>query len=159
MLLRMLMLLCLAWPLTATAADDGPYRVRVFKVFDGDRLLVRTRYHSQRVQLAGIDAPELDQPGGEGSRALLEKMVARKRVLIRVVGQNTVGESLVHMQWRDHDIAMEMVRSGAAWADPVGGAALRDAESEARERKLGIWADDLPPAVRPSQWRAEHRQD
>jgi micrococcal nuclease len=144
---------------TLTTVDNPPEQVRVFRVFDGDRLLVRTRTHSQRVQLAGVDAPELGQPGGEGSKKILEKMVARKRVVIKVVGENTVGDPLVEMQWDKFNINQEMVRAGAAWASPAGGPALRAAEAEARSKGYGIWAKDQPPAIPPWEWRTDHERE
>lgn len=163
MLLRMILVgVGLCWSLQAAAetaspaVSDMPEQVRVFRVLDGDRLLVRTRAHSLRVQLAGIDAPELDQPGGVGSQKLLEKMVTRKRVVIEAVGENTVGEPLVKMHWATHDINADMVRAGAAWVSPDGDADLRALQAEAQAKGLGIWAKDMPPAIPPWEWRTEH---
>lgn len=153
--MRVVMLLLgllLALPLPVRAAEEQ--LVRVFRVFDGDRLLVRTRYHSHRIQLAGIDAPELDQPGGLRSQQILEKMVLGKRVVMTVAGENTVGEPLVKLQLHEYDIAIEMLRAGAAWVAPEGGPELRAAEDQARAAAKGIWGEQVPP-VPPWEWRAQ----
>lgn len=151
-LLTMLLGLLLLLPPSAHAGDE--LRVKVFRVFDGDGLLVRTRSHSERVRLAGIDAPELQQPGGAFSQKVLENMVGGRRVVIEVVGENAAGESLVRMQLAKYDIALEMVKAGAAWAGPDASPELRAAETGARAEGKGIWGAPTAP-IPPWQWRME----
>lgn len=148
----MLVLLLVVMGVPCQAADEQ--QMRVFKVFDGDSLLLRTRAHSLRVQLAGIDAPELSQPGGQFSLKVLEKMVLGQRVRLIEVGTNEAGEPLVTMHRLKYDIALELVRAGAAWVTPDGSASLRAAEAEARMRGQGIWAEDAPAPIPPWQWRS-----
>jgi endonuclease YncB( thermonuclease family) len=143
----------------STVGDGSVEQGRVFRVFDGDRLLVRSRYSSQRVQLAGIDAPEMDQPGGLRSQKILEKMVLAKRVDMEAVGSNAMGEPLVRVRWHTYDINLEMLRVGAAWAGPDASPEMRAAERVARDQGLGIWGADEAPAVAPWEWRADQAQD
>jgi len=150
----MMLALLLATTLPCLAADEQ--RMRVFRVLDGDSLLLRDRTQSMRVQLAGIDAPELNQPGGQFSLKTLEKMVLGQRVTMTVVGENTVGDPLVDVRMLKYDIALEMVRAGAAWASPDGGPELRTAEHDARLAGKGIWTLGAPTPMPPWQWRTEH---
>lgn len=149
----MILLAVLLMP-PVVAAPAEPTTVRVFRVLDGDTLLVRTRAHSQRVQLAGIDAPELDQPGGQFSLKVLEKMVRGQRVQITVLGENAAGDPLVTVRYRQYDIPLEMVRAGAAWAGPDGGPALRAAQAQAQADGLGIWSREGAAPVAPWEWRS-----
>lgn len=148
-------LLLLAWP-TAWAEVPLPAKARVFKVFDGDYLMLRSRYHSHRVQLAGIDAPELAQPWGRRSQQVLEKMVRGQLVGLRTVGTNDRGEPLVQMRLRNFDINIEMVAAGAAWALPGAAPELQAAEGAARRAGKGLWAPGEQPPVPPWQWRTQH---
>ena len=152
--LIVMLALLLATALPSQAAEVQ--QVRVFRVLDGDRLLLRTRGHSERVQLAGIDAPELSQPNGPFSLKTLEKRVLGQRVKMTEVGENTVGEPLVDVRMLKYDIALEMVRAGAAWVSPDGGPELRAAEAEARAAGRGIWTLGAPTPIPPWQWRTEH---
>jgi endonuclease YncB( thermonuclease family) len=150
----MMLGLLLATALPCQAADEQ--QMRVFRVLDGDSLLLRDRTQSVRVQLAGIDAPELHQPGGQFSLKTLEKMVLGQRVKVTEVGLNTVGEPLVDVRMLKYDIALEMVRAGAAWASPDAGPELRAAEHQARLAGKGIWTLGAPTPMPPWQWRSEH---
>lgn len=158
-----LMCVALCWPVSGHGAeaphDGATEQAKVFRVFDGDRLLVRSRYHSQRVQLAGIDAPELDQPGGLRSQQILERMVLGKRVLLEAVGNNMVGEPLVRVTWHKYDINLEMLRAGAAWAGPDALPEQRAAEQAARAEGKGIWAPDQAAAIAPWRWRIEQGEE
>lgn len=144
---------CLAIWQPAVSADDQ--QARVFKVLDGDRILVRTRARSQRLQIAGIDAPERLQPGGDFSVKVLEKMVLGKRVAIQIHGENAMGDPLVTLRYRKYDIGLEMVKAGAAWASPTGGEALREAQAQARAASKGIWSAQGSEPVAPWVWRSE----
>lgn len=144
----------LALLLSMPAWGEQATQMRVFKVLDGDRVLARTRYHSHNLQLNGIDAPELDQPGGQFSKTVLSKMIAGQQVVIEAQGEAVDGETLVQMRLRDYDINLEMVRAGAAWAGPDAGATLRDAEAEARAARKGIWGMPGEP-VAPWVWRTD----
>jgi endonuclease YncB( thermonuclease family) len=136
-------------------ASAEAFQPRVFRVFDGDRFLVRERGRTMRIQVAGVDAPELDQPHGPESKAILEQMVSGKRVALELTGQTDGDYQVARVRWGDFDIGAELVRVGAAWAAPPDGpadAAMADLETAARDARRGLWS--LPAPVPPREWRA-----
>lgn len=63
----------------------------VSAVHDGDTFTIKTATSQQKVRLAGIDAPELDQPFGVESRGYLRKVVLHKLVSIETVKNDKYG--------------------------------------------------------------------
>ena len=103
------------------------------------------------VCLAGIDAPELEQPFGADARRGVEKMLLGRQVRVRLRGIDApqhcerVGQVLLH----DEDVSREIVEAGWAWlcresafrsSIPV----ISEAEQEARRRRRGLWKDAEP---------------
>ena len=137
------------------AASSEAFQPRVFRVFDGDRFLVRERGRTMRIRIAGVDAPELDQPHGPESKAILEQMVSGKRVVLELTGQTDGDYRVARVRWGDFDIGAELVRVGAAWAAPPDGSpdpAMADLETAARDARRGLWS--LPDPVPPRDWRS-----
>jgi micrococcal nuclease len=89
----------------------GPSFV-VTKVIDGDTFI----YRGERVRIICIDAPELDQPGGNAARQALSALILNREVrLVRDVrNQDVYGRSLRYVYVNDLDIGAEMVRTGHA---------------------------------------------
>jgi endonuclease YncB( thermonuclease family) len=113
-------------------------KVRVFRVFSGDSVLVRQRGRSWRARLDGVEAPDPSTAAGEASRAILEKMIGGRHVFVVVVGEEPDAYSRVRMRLEDWDIAREMAGAGAVRvrsADPR----LLAAEAEARANGYGLW--------------------
>ncbi|MEN8176500.1 MAG: thermonuclease family protein [Pseudomonadota bacterium] len=140
--------------LVPAANAETPAKARVFRIFDGDSFLARDRGRSYRVRIHGTDAPELDQPHGDASLQILEKMIRGKRVRVEAVGEAVEGYQAAHVHWEDYDIGAELVRTGAAWAlpgDDERAQQLAALEQEAREQRRGLWADT--PAMPPWEWR------
>lgn len=136
-------------------ASAEAFQPRVFRVFDGDRFLVRERGRTMRIRIEGVDAPELDQPHGPESKAILEQMVSGKRVALELTGRTEGDYQVARVRWGDFDIGAELVRVGAAWAAPPDGsmdAGMADLETAAREASRGLWS--LPDPVPPREWRA-----
>lgn len=139
-------------------------RAPVLKVFDGDgfkTLLWNT--HLQKpcevvVRLGFTDAPELEQPGGQESKAFLTSLIADRWVELAVLLKMDTGR-IVDRHGRivcvpylvDDDragalrnIELEMILNGWTWVleryepDPRYFEALDDAQRNRR----GIWASD-----------------
>ena len=135
---------------------------RVVGVHDGDTITVLTISNQQsRVRLSGIDAPELHQAYGNRSKQALSAKVFGKTVVLSVTGKDRYGRTVAEV-WLDQQwINLEMVREGWAWMYRRYSASreLEAAEQQARERKLGLWADGnpVPPWEyrRPSQVKPE----
>ncbi len=143
---------------TQPVLSEEAFQPRVFRVFDGDRFLVRQQGRTLRIRIQGVDAPELDQPHGLESKAILEKMISANRVTLSPSGTMDGGYMVAETRWQDFDIAAELVRVGAAWAIPgteSEGRQLEALQSEAREAGRGLWsmADPVPPW----EWRTSDK--
>lgn len=60
----------------------------VLEVTDGDSLVVELRGLRMDVRLAGVNAPEWNQPGGEEATAFVEAWVERGRMVIMEAAQD-----------------------------------------------------------------------
>lgn len=146
---------------------------QVTGVVDGDSLLVAdARKVTHRIELHGIDAPELRQAYGENSRKNLARLASGK----------TVRADCVRLEHRDYklctvwtypadctacgftlDLGLVQILQGYAWhfsaseiaLAPETEAQYATAESEARKAKAGLWGDEAP--VAPWDWRKSGR--
>lgn len=155
LLTRGLFALCILFPATAQAWEGIAVRI-----LDGDTVVVAPYGASHgdiSVRLYGIDAPELDQPGGMASREALEGHV-RPGDTVKIIPlandrySRTVG-LLIH---GDVILNYEQVRQGYAWVYPQYCKARfckewRNAEQTARQAQNGLWGDTSP--LPPWEWR------
>jgi micrococcal nuclease len=164
---RILTSMCAAWLLlgagAASLADAQRLPIllaKVTKVNDGDSIEVQTDGGPARVRFSAIDTPEWDQPYGTKSSAALKAMLpVGADVELEVVTQDAF-HRLVATVWMMIDgkrinINETMLREGHAWAyrrymkEPK----YCDIEQEARDKKLGIWAQPVSDWVYPPEWR------
>ena len=113
-----------------------------------------------RVRFSAIDTPEYDQPYGSQSSAALKALLpVGSTVELEVVSQDQF-RRLVATVWLISDgkrvnVNETMLRQGHAWAlrrymrDPR----FCEIEAEARDRKLGLWAQPVADWVYPPEWR------
>lgn len=130
---------------------------RVEAVNDGDTVTcLDTDGRHVRIRLAGIDAPEFDQPGGMASRQALAAKLAGGVVRVAGDARDQHGRLLGTLWDGERNLNLEMVAEGWAWS--FGGFSEDDdfaaAEAAARRARRGLWAGPQP--VSPSQWRAAH---
>jgi endonuclease YncB( thermonuclease family) len=106
------------------------------------------------VRLHGIDTPERDQPYGTQATRNLNKLIGGKVFVVekdtdrygRLVGVIYTPEGV--------NVNEAMVCNGSAWwysRYAKFDSGLRKCQAEAKEAKLGLWADDDPMA--PWDWR------
>jgi endonuclease YncB( thermonuclease family) len=146
----------------ALAADEV-YHGQVVSVQDGDTITVTTTdYEQLRVRLYGIDCPERGQDYGPQAKEYMEGLVSGKTVELLVVDIDRYSR-YVALVGLDGALVNElMARAGFAWtyeqyckaAGPCG--MIREAESDARARKAGLWADPAP--VPPWDYRSSRRR-
>jgi endonuclease YncB( thermonuclease family) len=155
----------------ATKSLEG----RVIGVTDGDTVKVldvnKVEY---KIRLAGIDAPEKDQPFGQRSKQSLSNAVMGKLVRVEWSKQDRYGR-LVGKVWvtpidlpcdpkaqpcpKTLDVNLAKVTVGLAWhfKDYAKEQSEEDrhrypfAEQEARARKAGLWSE--PDPTPPWDWR------
>jgi|SRR5882672_2288190 len=133
---------------------------KVTRISDGDSIEVLLEAGAARVRFSAIDTPEYDQPYGDKSSAALKAMLPLgSPVELEVITQDQF-HRLVATVWLVADgnrvnINEKMLRDGHAWAyrrymkDPK----FCDIEAEARDKKLGLWAQPVKDWIYPPEWR------
>ena len=150
--LLILFLLVFADPLSA-AIQTG----LCIGVSDGDTLTLLTRGKEQiKVRLQGIDAPERRQDFGQRARQKLSSLLYGKQLTVYVSSHDRYGRCVGKVYAGTLNASEEMVRCGLAWhyvRYAPNDDSLAAAEREARERRLGLWAQPQP--IPPWQWRSK----
>lgn len=103
-------------------------------VIDGDTVAK----DDLRIRLAGIDAPEMDQPGGQDAKTHLRRLTGRGRVRVKPVETDRYGRLVARLETSKGDVCRKMVSDGYAIA--AYGRAYRSDEKAARARRRGLWA-------------------
>lgn len=106
------------------------------------------------------DAPELDQPWGDVSKAALIALTHRRQLNIEPKGDSWGRLVGVARRGREIDVGLELIKMGLAWHDPRYAPKAKEyaeAEAEARKAKRGLWSDDKP--VAPWDWRKQQNDD
>ena len=132
---------------------------RVVRIADGDTVSILDRNNKQhKVRLFGIDTPERDQPYGKAAKKTLERLIDGGSVDVVVVTTDRYGRKVGTLYRNGINIDVAMVASGYAWWYQYFAPhehALRAAQQQARERRLGLWADTHP--IAPWDWRRKQR--
>lgn len=125
-------------------------------VADGDTITASCPDGKLRVRVWGIDAPETgQQPWGDDSTRHLQNLLNQSReVQVQVVDTDRYGRSVARLFIGERDLGWQMVRDGQAvvyeqYNDSQG---YRDAQSEARSERLGIWTE-AGDQQDPAAWR------
>ena len=126
------------------------------RIIDGDTV----QFGDVRLQMEGLDAPQIDQLCLDGSGARWTCGVAAREHLkaeaghdgwrCEVVGHNRYGRLLAKCVSGGSDIAGRLVRGGWAVASTSGSAKYLANEQEARAAGVGLWAGAF---VAPIDWR------
>lgn len=134
----------------------------VARVIDGDTIVVRVASavtnvatsnacplacgSLQRVRLAEIDAPELDQDYGEESKKALAELVMNKQVRIEYSEKDFFGRIVgrVYVPKADSipvDVNAALIAGGHAWwyKKYSDSKALRQLHESAKAGKIGLW--------------------
>jgi endonuclease YncB( thermonuclease family) len=132
---------------------------RVVKVVDGDTCIVEDRDgRRHNVNLYGCDAPEDGQPHWQNAREALYRKIYNKEVRYAPVETDAEGRACCNLYVGDRHINLEQVRDGYGWhhTDHERVREFAEAERDAREHHIGLWADRHP--VEPWKYRREHRE-
>jgi endonuclease YncB( thermonuclease family) len=141
-----------SWAVVGVAAE--PFTATVVKVKDGDSLVVLRDNKQIDIRLEGIDCPELHQAYGQKAKQATSQLAAGKTVTVQSTGTDKYGRTLANIILPDgRSLSQELVRQGCAWwfKKYSKDQALAKMEVEARQKKIGLWADPNPTA--PWDWR------
>ncbi len=145
--------------LVLPAASASTLPGRVLRVVDGDTIVVIGPGNAQyRVNLAGLDAPELNQRYGLASKEHLLRHVAGRFVVVDWQKRDRHGDLVGRVWVSGQDLGLKQVRAGLGWylrsyrQAPSESAAYARAEQQAKEAKRGLWAEPRP--IPPWEWRA-----
>jgi endonuclease YncB( thermonuclease family) len=122
---------------------------RVNTVIDGNTLeFVSENNELHKVQLSGIDSPELGQEFGDKAKAHLEQIILHKNVTVTITGKDRWGNYLATV-WIDGnvDVRVELLKAGLAWTaerNPLP--ELEAIKEEARQDERGLWKQESPTA-------------
>ena len=145
--------------------QDSVVRGRCVGCHDGDSLTLLTPQHSQiKVRLAFLDAPELGQPFGYRAKQAMSNLVFGKKIVVRLHTIDQYGRLVAVVFVDGLDVGLQMLRQGLAWryaryrpeATADIQASYRQAETEAREQRRGLWSD--PGPIEPWLYRRAARQ-
>jgi endonuclease YncB( thermonuclease family) len=153
-------ILLLAFLLTTQVAYAADLPGAVVRVVDGDTIILEVQGGRHTVRLAGIDAPEKNQPWGEAATRELRRRVAGKFVVVVGQKRDRWNRLIGVVRLAGQDINLHMVDRGMAWhfkryeaeQDPADREAYAAAEDAARDSRLGLWSD--PDPVPPWEWRS-----
>lgn len=146
---------------------------QVVGVSDGDTITVLDASQgAHKIRVAGIDTPEKKQPFGEKAKQSLSSLVYGKPVRIewakrdrygRIVGKVLLAPTDTPCQAeacaKPVDAGLAQIEAGLAWhykkyekeQSPDDRGAYARAETEARNRRIGLWSD--PDPISPWEWR------
>ena len=159
-----LLAITLLFACAATHAGGLQLPGRVLRVIDGDSLVLDVRGSQYQVELAGIDAPELDQPWGPVAAERLYTLLTGAFIVVDAAG--TVGYQPVigSVVFSGRDVALGQLYDGLAWStsgagpqSPHANNTYADAQAQARAARRGLWSDEHP--IPPWEWRRPNPRD
>lgn len=150
---------CLCW--LALTCNASAWDARVVDVTDGDTVIVEPINGGDRIKirLAGIDAPERQQPYGEGARGYAFEIALYKKVFVDELYKDRYGRTVATVTFEDGKTFQQlMLQAGLAWVWIKYCKDCREwqiIQNDASDKHIGLWADDAP--VAPWDWRARKK--
>ncbi len=144
-----------ALPFPVLAAD---FYGKVVKVTDGDSIVVTRKRKDIKIQLAGIDCPEINQPFGKQAKEFTSSLAFAQVVTVKeksIDKSGTITADII--LFNGVKLNQQLVRSGLAWwyrEHAPNDQTLADMEAKAKAGKLGLWATKSGP-IAPWKWRNE----
>ena len=146
----------------AFAASGKTLEGEVTRVSDGDTIWVKgngEQGKGVKVRLDRIDAPESKQDYGFEAKEYLNGRIGGKTVKVEWEKKDQFGRILGLVYLDGADINLEMVATGNAWhyAHFDQTPEYAEAEKVAREKRLGLWADESP--INPYDFRQGRKRE
>lgn len=143
-----------ALPLSAAASADEIIRAKAVSIVDGDSISAVINQELVRVRLAGVDAPEGNQPFAIDSRQSLHDLCFWVEAELSSISKDYYGRMLARVKCNGVNVNAEQVRRGMAWVadQSVEDKELVQLQEEARTAKRGLWSYESP--VPPWEWHS-----
>lgn len=143
-----------ALPLSAADSADEIIRAKAVSIVDGDSISVVINQELVRVRLAGVDAPEGNQPFAIDSKQSLHDLCFWVEAELSSISKDYYGRMLAKVKCNGVNVNAEQVRRGMAWVadQSVGDRELVQLQEEAQAAKRGLWSYDSP--VPPWEWHS-----
>lgn len=156
--MRLLLILTIAS--LAACAQQKPFSGKVTSIADGDTIEVLDARTPRRIRLHGVDTPEQGQAFGDRARRRTGELVMGKTVTVRPRGVDQFSRVLGEVVLADGRILNQvLVGEGLAWwfrRYAPRDRRLESLEEQAREKRLGLWAD--PDPTPPWLWRRDRKR-
>jgi endonuclease YncB( thermonuclease family) len=144
---------------TVYAADPQQLPGQVVRIVDGDTLVLEAGDVRHKIRLAGIDAPERNQPWGDASTRELRRQVAGKEIVVEWSKRDRWKRLIGVVKLDGVDQNLHLVERGLAWhykkyeaeQSPGDRDAYSAAEKAAQGARRGLWSD--PEPIPPWEWR------
>lgn len=128
---------------------------QVLQIVDGDSVTVSIDGKLVRARLAGIDAPEDDQPFSVESRQSLFDLCLWVHAELTSITRDYYGRTIAKVKCNGVDVNAEQVRRGLAWVKKSPkDRTLHKLQTEARSAKRGLWSRESP--IPPWEWHPSH---
>lgn len=133
----------------AAAAGAETWQGTCAGVLDGDSLVITRDNTGKEVRLYGIDAPEYDQDYGRQARDYLRRLVLNEQVRVEPVDIDSYGRTVARVHAPGGCVNEQLIARGCAWlytryCAPEDRHAWQPLEENARQQRLGLWAQDEP---------------
>lgn len=145
--------------LLASLAAAETLTGKVVVISDGDTIAVLVDGKTVKVRLDKIDCPEKGQPFGTKAKQFTSGLAYGKTVTVQTHGKDRYGRVIGEVKLPDgKSLNTELVRAGLAWRYvkyAPKDTALQNLEAQARNSRLGLWADldTKTPPIAPWEWR------
>ncbi len=123
---------------------------KVIKIVDGDTYdILFDNQTTKRIRMEGIDAPERGMAFYKVSKDYLGELCFGQTVLINKTNTDRYGRVVAKTYLPNgKELGLLMIEAGYAWhfKKYSSDAQLANAETEARNNRMGLWIDDTPIA-------------
>jgi len=138
----------------AQGTPDPNVNAGVVGVNDGDTITVRMidTGRQERVRLATIDAPEMNQPYGKAAKKSLSDLVFEKKIRLEIIDRDQYNRIVGEVFLNGLNVNVEQIRRGFAWhykqfqkqQTEEQKRVYSSAEEVAKQSRSGLWRDQNP---------------
>lgn len=126
----------------------------VGRIWGGDNFEIREEMELHYILIRGVDTPKVGQDYYDEAFQLFTKSVRGQKTRVEIVGRDELMREFADVfvlpkKESDlrKDMGLELIKAGLGWYDGMEfdkAKEYREAEKQAREKKIGLWADPNP---------------